>query len=126
MPAARDDYLMRMIQQVAAALRRLRSRVDDGAPAEEISRETRAAIGQLLGPQQLIFERLDARSAAALLGDPERVRLWSDLLTVDADSLERAGRIAQAHPVRARAAALLAAMPGAATGGVTAPATDAT
>lgn len=124
MPAARDDYLMRMIQQVAAALRRLRSRVDDGAPADEISRDTRAAIGQLLGPQQLIFERLDARSAAALLGDPERVRLWSDLLNVDADALERAGLTAQALPLRTRAAALRAATTDAGPG--TARATGAT
>ncbi len=126
MPAARDDYLLRMIQQVAAALRRLRTRVDDGAPADDITRESRAAIGQLLGSQQLLFERLDAHSASALLGDPERVRLWSELLRLDAESLERAGLAVRALPLRGRADALRATLPADAGTGNAAAASDVT
>ena len=70
--------------------------------------------------------RLDARSAAALLGDPERVRLWSELLRLDAESLERAGLAVRALPLRGRADALRATLPADAGTGNAAAASDVT
>ena len=111
MPAARDDYLMRLIQQVAATLRRLRERVEGGALPADTSRDAGSAIGELLGPQRAIMELLDARSAAALAGDIERLELWVALMRLQADSARAAGDIKRADQLLARSNALEAARP---------------
>ena len=106
MPAARDDYILRLIQQVAKALRRFRERLGKGESADEVSRDVGAAIGTLLGPQRMLLERLDGWSAANLLGDSERVQLWSELIQLLSDVERAAGRDASADTLAARAAAL--------------------
>ncbi len=107
MPAARDDYLLRLITQAAAALRRLREKLGHGS-ADEVVREAGAAIGQLLGPQRMLLEMLDAASAARSLGNPDTVRAWSELLVLQADAETLRGNEAVAARLKARAAALLA------------------
>lgn len=111
MPAARDDYIIRMIQQVAAALRRLRGRVEDGALSDEIARDAGAAIGELLGPQRAIMEMLDAKSAAALAGDAEKLDLWVALIRMQSHAAIEAKDDANAAKLSARADALEAARP---------------
>ena len=111
MPGARDDYLLRMIQQVAAALRRLRERVHGGALPDETMRDAGAAIGELLGPQRPLMEMLDAKSAAALAGDYERLELWVQLIHLQADAAHAANDAARAEKLSARANALEAARP---------------
>ncbi len=111
MPGARDDYLLRLIQQVAQALRRLRGRVEDGALPEEISRDAGAAIGALLGPQRALMEMLDARSAASLAGDAERLDLWIALIRMQGTAALNANDPAKAARLNARADALHAARP---------------
>jgi hypothetical protein len=86
MPAARDDYLMRLLQEAAAALKRFRERLADGDNADEVIRDADAAIAALLGPQRAMLDRLDAWSASNLLGDPQRLRSWCDLLLLKADA----------------------------------------
>lgn len=103
MPAARDDYLLRLIQQAAEALRNLRTRLGGGAPPEEMSREADEAIGTLLGPQRATLERLDAWSAANLLGDADRVVAWSDLVALQADIREVSGDAEGSAALRRRA-----------------------
>ena len=110
MPAAREDYLLRMIQQAAAALRRLRERLAGGDSAEEIVADAQTATSELLGARGELFERLDPRSAAQLLGDPERVRLWADLLAVRADALAAGGNVQEGTRLQVRSAALRAAV----------------
>lgn len=109
MPAARDDYLLRMIQQVAAALRQLRQRVTDGAEPDDIARDAGAAIGELLGPQRAMLEMLDPRSAAALVGDKDKLELWVALMRLQADAARSSGKARTAERLSARAAALEAA-----------------
>ena len=111
MPGARDDYLLRLIQQVAATLRRLRERVTDGAPADETVREAGAAIGELLGPQRSLMEMLDAKSASALAGDYERLELWVQLIRLQADAARATNDVARADKLSARANALDLARP---------------
>ncbi|MBC8088166.1 MAG: hypothetical protein H7Z40_12935 [Phycisphaerae bacterium] len=111
MPGARDDYLLRMIQQVAAALRRLRGRVEDGAPSDEITRDAGGAIGELLGPQRAIMEMLDAKSAASLAGDAERLDLWVGLIRLQSHAAREAEDEVKASKLSARADALEAARP---------------
>src|SRR5689334_13274280 len=106
MPAARDDYLLRLITQAAAALRRLREKLDHGT-ADEVVRDAGAAIGELLGPQRMLLEMLDATSAARSLGNPDTVRAWSELLMLQADAESLRGNEPAAARLRARATALL-------------------
>ncbi len=114
MPAARDDYLLRQIQMAAAALRRLIARVGDGESFDTVHVDIAAEIASLLGPHRALLERLDARSAAHLLGDPERVQLWAQLLALQAESQRLAGRGTVADALAARANALAAFGPPAA------------
>lgn len=106
MPGARDDYLLRLIQQVAATLRRLREMASGGALPEDTMRDANAAIGELLGPQRAMMEMLDAKSASALVGDYERLELWVALLRLQADAARKINSVVQADKLEARATAL--------------------
>lgn len=92
MPGARDDYLIRQIQQAAEAARRVRERLLGGATAPDVLPEIRAAERELLGAQGELLKRLDARSAGELLGDPQRLRAWAALLHAEAEAYGRDGR----------------------------------
>jgi hypothetical protein len=109
MPAAREDYLIRLIQQLGEVLRRLRARLT-GEPTSgdvaEIHREAGAAITSLLGPQAMLLQQLDANSAARVVGDAERVALWTAFLRVQADAQRASGRAEAADRLAARATAL--------------------
>lgn len=111
MPGARDDYLLRLIQQVAAAMRRLRERMEGGALPDEIARDAGAAIGELLGPQRALLEMLDSKSAAALVGDPDRLDLWIALIRMQSTAASNAGDDSKASRLLARAEALEADRP---------------
>lgn len=113
MPSAREDYLLRMIQQLGEVLARLRKRLMgqvDASDAAEVEREAGAAITTLLGPQTSLLQQLDPASAVRLIGDPERVGLWIALLRVQADARradrQRSDRDDTAERIAARASAL--------------------
>ena len=106
MPAARDDYLLRLITQAAAAMRRLRELLVGGGSAEEVVRDAGAAISALLGPQRSLLERLDAASAASIVGNADTVRAWSSLLLLQSEAEAIRGNTAEANRLSARARAL--------------------
>jgi hypothetical protein len=104
-----QDHILRLIQQAAEALRRLRGRLGGGDAPEVVRQDAAAAIGALLGAEGFLLTRLDAESAARLAGDAARVSVWADLLDVDAEAAAAAGDAAAARASRARAASLRAA-----------------
>lgn len=106
MPAARDDYLLRLITQAGAALRRLREKLVGGGSADEVVRDAGAAIGELLGPQRALLERLDAASAAGIVGNADTVRAWSQLLLLQSEAETLRGNRTDAARLSARARAL--------------------
>ena len=109
MPASREDYLLRMIQQLGEVLRRLRERLTgkvDAGDAVEIEREAGAAIATLLGPQAPLLSQLDPTSAVRLVGDAERVGLWISLMRVQSEAQRMHGRADAADRLTARASAL--------------------
>ena len=106
MPAERDDYLLRLVTQAAAALRRLRERLRGGSPRRELADEARTAAAELLGSQAALIAILDAPSATKMVGDPERVRVWVGLLRVEAEAIRELGETARADWLDARASAL--------------------
>ena len=115
MPSAREDYLIRLIQQVAAALRGLRERLQRASARAEatspqelgaIGQEARDTIATLLGPQAPLLEHIDATSAVALVGVADRVALWIDLLDVQAAAVRAQGDAARAMKLQERVDAL--------------------
>ena len=106
MPTAREDYLLRMITQAAAALRRLRERLVGGGSAEDVVRDAGAAIGELLGPQRSTLELLDPKSATMLLGNDERVPHWIALMRLQAEAARQSGADERALRLEQRAGAL--------------------
>ena len=106
MPGARDDHLLRLIQQAAAAVKLFRERLLSGESTDLLSREISVAIGTLLGSQRMLLERLDGWSAATLLGNRERVQLWVELLLLQSEIEHNAGRHENTNILSARAAAL--------------------
>lgn len=84
MPSQREDYLLRLLRQIAETLRRLREKLSSEAAPAEVVREAEEAIAQLLGPRYQLLSSLDAASATALLADARRIELWADLLSVEA------------------------------------------
>ena len=108
MPSAREDYLLRMIQQLAAIMARLRERLTGASSDEaaEVEREAGAAIGTLLGPQAPLLGQLDVASAVRLVGSRERVATWVTILRLQADAQRTSGRPDAADRLTARADAL--------------------
>jgi hypothetical protein len=109
MPSAREDYLLRMIQQLGVVLARLRERLTGetaGAEAAEIEREASGAIATLLGPQGTLLQQLDPQSAVRLVGDPDRVAMWIAFMRVQAEAQRASGHADAADRLAARAAAL--------------------
>jgi len=109
MSSQRQDYLLQLLTQAAAALRRLRERLAGGAAAAEIVREAQAAQGELLGRDAAMLRALDPATAARLLGDARRAALWGELLLVEADAARQLGEAARAAALEARARVLLGA-----------------
>ncbi len=105
-----EDTLLRLIQQMAAAARRLRELLTQSA---EASASVRAEVGQsialVLGQESALLSGIDADSAVRLLQSRARLELWIELLELDADACDRGGLVPEAGARRARAAALRAA-----------------
>ena len=109
MPSAREDYLIRLIQQLGEALRRLKARLSgkvESGDAADVEREAGEAITSLLGPHAILVQHLDATSAVRTVADPDRVALWAELLRVQAHAQRLSGRGDAASRLEARAAAL--------------------
>lgn len=104
-----QDYLLRMIQQAAEALRRLRGRLDAGDAPEVVRQDAAAAAANLLGAAGPMLTRLDAESAARLLGNRDRLEMWACLLDLEAEALAAGGDRSLAKATRERSAALRAA-----------------
>jgi len=67
-----DDFLMRQVQAVAALIARIAGlRIEGGLDEARLVLEE--AYGVLLAGQTSLIRRLDAATAASLLGSPERI-----------------------------------------------------
>jgi hypothetical protein len=103
----RQDYLLRMLQQAAEVLKRLREMLTASAESGiEVRQQARSAVEELLGDQSSLLTRLDAETAAQLLANADRVRLWADLVALEADACDATGDAATGTTLRARAMAL--------------------
>ena len=116
-----DDYLLRQIQTVAAMIARAAGLRLEGSP-DEARAILEQAYGALLAGQTTLIRRLDAATAASLLGSPERIlmlaRLFEEESALDANTTlhERAIGLAREalrrDPDNAEAKAMLADLSG--------------
>jgi hypothetical protein len=79
----REDYVLRQVRAVAAMLARIAGLRLDGA-IEEARLELERAYSLLLGSRAELIRRMDAKTAATLLGSPETILTLSQLLREEA------------------------------------------
>lgn len=90
-----DDYLMRQVQAVAAMIARIAGLRIEGS-VDEARLVLEQAYGVLLAGRAGLVRRLDAATAASLLGSPERILCLARLL-------EEEGRLEGDATLHARA-----------------------
>ena len=98
----RDDYIGRMIRQLAEFVARISGlaldRNYDGA-LDEVAR----AWSDLLDVPRMLVDRLDGGTLAAMLGDPEKLRAGGKLLAEEAKLHAAKGDLAHATQCSKRA-----------------------
>jgi hypothetical protein len=99
----KQDYIERMIAQIAAAIGRIMGFASSGQP-EQAERELAAAWSGLLGMRRSDLERLDASTLRALLGD--RRMAAAQLLEAEAGWRRSQGDVVAADRLTALAARL--------------------
>jgi len=77
-PLQRDDYLQRQIRAIAAIMARVAGLRLSGE-IEEARLELERAYREHLGPRGEVIRRIDARTAAQLLGSRDAIRTLADL-----------------------------------------------
>ena len=109
MPVQRD-YILRLLEQAAAVLRRLRELLAGGAASPaEIVEQARAAQAALFADTWMLLQRVDIATATALVRDARQLNLWADLLRVEAEANRQLGDEQRASELEARASTIAAA-----------------
>jgi hypothetical protein len=91
----RDDVIMRMVRQLAAAIARI-MKLRDAGRDEEALVEADHVWGELFGLPPGLLDSIGGPALAALLGAPEKVTAAIELLGHEADLFERRGDPARA------------------------------
>ncbi len=102
MASVNQDYIIRMIEELGAFLRRVRDLIRLGRVQEALG-EIQAGAQSFVGMDVKLFSLLDARTLVAQLGSAEKAALVAALLTAQADALESLGEPGQAESARTRA-----------------------
>lgn len=111
MPGTHSDYIIRIIEQLGAALRRMKARLAGGTPAAaEVLDEAERCQGELFGPLWPTLRSVDAATAVALVADERRVRLWIEFVHLEAEAARQLGDRARAETMTRRAAELARAL----------------
>ena len=80
----REDYIMRLVEMMTQALIRLAG-MREAKHFDEAEVELEAAYQTLLGSNAELFRRIDAKTGAELLADPQKSAMLSDLLHEEAE-----------------------------------------
>ena len=105
-----NDYVLRLIEQMGAALRLAARRFSEGAPSEESLEATDEAIGAVIDIDPELFLRMSPPSMAALLDvsnlDARLVAKLGEALLLQADILQSEANLVEAGVRRQQAAAV--------------------
>jgi hypothetical protein len=88
--SSRDDWLLRLLQQMGAVLARMLG-LKNGGQVQEALQTLDDAQGELLGPLAGVVPRVDSATAAHMLGEPRLIASWARLLHERADLLRMSG-----------------------------------
>lgn len=109
-----SDYILRIIEQMGAALREAFARFSGGAEPEEPLAITEAAIGLVVDMDPSLFLRLSPQSMVSFIEisgfDDRVVAKLVEALELQADILDTQGNILEARVRREQARALQDAM----------------
>jgi hypothetical protein len=109
MPVQRD-YILRLLEQAAAVVRRLRELLGAGtAEPAAIVEQARAAQAALFGDTWMLLQRVDVTTATGLIRDSRQLSVWADLLRLEAEANRSLGDTARAEQLETRAAEIAAA-----------------
>lgn len=111
MALVQRDFILRMIEAIAAAVARAFGKRQTGDHTGARLELHQAAVA-LLGPAATLAMQVDVRTAADVVGDARRIALWARLLHEDAEILRLMERSADAEATDRRALALLLASQG--------------
>jgi hypothetical protein len=103
--SSRDDWLMRMIQQMAQVVARMLGQ-KNGGQVQEAMQTLDDAQGELLGALSGVVPRVDSATAAHMLSEPRLIASWARLLYERADLLRMSGDDAGAAAAASQAHAL--------------------
>ena len=106
MALVQRDYILRMIERIAAAIARILKRKSDG-DLMGARQEVHQATVELLGPASAMAMMVDSRTAANLVSDPRRLRLWARLLEEESAILREMHHDKEAAAVDRRIVELL-------------------
>ena len=106
-----NDYVLRLIEQMGAALRLAERRFAEGASAEESLESTDEAIGAVIDMDPQLFLRMSPPSMVSLLEisnlDERLVTKLGEALLLQADILQSEADLIEAGVRREQAAAVL-------------------
>jgi hypothetical protein len=109
MPLGSRDYILRVIERMAEFLAAVAGKRREGK-LDEAARDIDQAKHDLLGPLARSVDSLDASTVAMLLEDAAKTRAYAQLLDAEADVASDRGDERRAEALRARAAAITAAI----------------
>ncbi len=95
-----------MIEALAAAIARIRKRQSEG-DLTGARQDVHHATLELLGPAAAMAAMVDSRTAANLVSDPRRLRLWCQLLAEESATLLAMGKARESAAVDRRIVELL-------------------
>jgi hypothetical protein len=98
---SRQDYLLRMIEQIVQVLTRVIAMGRAGDFHEALT-QLRTANELLLGPFSDVLPRLDSASAAQMLGNPDQLLAYARLISAEADVRRMMGDAAAAEGLAQR------------------------
>ncbi len=105
----RQDFIIRIIERAAAALRRAMGQQAEGEDNLALEQLQQAYL-ELLRVDKHSFDNLDVKTLTSLLGPPEVVRTLARVMTIEARSLDRLDRAYLARQRRTRAVELYLAV----------------
>jgi hypothetical protein len=96
------DYILRMIEQLAAELARIMS-LQAAGKLDEALQAVRETADGIFGPLRRTLDEVDSATAARLIGDAGKIAAYAALLAAQADILDQKGEARRARADRRRA-----------------------
>lgn len=91
-----QDYLLRLLQQLTRFVARILKLRDEKKPVEAL-KAVQTAFDELFGGGREWLKEVDSLTMASLLEDPETMKAYAQLLTLEGQLLEELGQLGLAN-----------------------------